>query len=199
MTRFFILLLLISFPAFSSVVGVTTLPLGQEARVITGELAGYFNKRNEMGAGLRYTQSVFENHFLDVGISGGQYSRGFTVNAGMDFQLSREDENQPRVSFKPFYMNQHFDRESSSIIGVAPTFRKTARIEEFEFYPFLALPNGIILGESDDFNFYSSLSVGASMPFPGANNEKLALTVEGNKNLGQAYDYISASASWIWK
>jgi hypothetical protein len=199
MIRFFILFLLMSSSAFSSVVGVTTHPLSREARVITGELAGYFNKRNEMGGGLRYTQSVFEKHLLDVAISGGQYSRGFTVNAGMDFELLSEEENQPRVSVKPFYMNQHFDRESSSVMGAAPTLRKTARIEEFEFYPFLALPNGMIIGESDDFNFYSSVSVGASMPFPWAQNDKLALTLEGNKNLGHAYDYVSAAVSWIWK
>lgn len=200
MTRIFILMILISTPAFSSVTGVTTHPLSDEARVISGELMGFFNRRHEMGAGLRYTHAVLDGHLLDLGIAGGQYARSFTMRAGLDFELLDEESSQPRVSIKPFWQNQRINRESYSVLGAAPTLRKSVSLEQFEFYPFIGLPNGIAIdGENDELDFYSSVSFGASMPFPGAQNDKLALTLEGNKNLGAADDYVSVLVSWIWK
>lgn len=200
MTRIFILLIFISLPAFSSVIGVTTHPLSEEARVISAELTGYFNKRHEIGAGLRYTHAVMDRHLLDFGLSGGQYARSFTLRAGLDFELLNEQEGQPRISIKPFWMNQRIDKESFTALGAAPTLRKTVSLEQFEFYPFIGLPNGICIdGENDELNFYSAVSFGASMPLPGAQNDKLILTLEGNKNLGAADDYVGALVSWIWK
>lgn len=192
-----ILFFLISIPAYASIVGVTTHPLGDEARVLSAEMTGYMSQRNEMGAGVRYTQG-FDGNLLDVTAAGGQSSRSMILGAGMDFEILREDMNQPRVSMKPFVQQMNFERESSTIIGAAPSLRKGTSVFGKEFFPYLSLPNGIKLdGESQELVFQSSLTVGASMALPRS-QERLVLSIEANKDLGASSDYVGALVSWIW-
>lgn len=189
----------LSFSTFASVVGVSTYPLAEKARVISAEMMGFMNQRHEMGAGLRYTQEVASNKLLYVSVSGGQESRGFTMGAGLDIELLSEDTNRPRISFKPFLLQEKFDDESATIIGAAPSLRLGLSYQGTEFFPYIALPNGFKIDNSnEELVYYSAFTLGASMPFPGARNERVLLTVEGNKNLGAASDSIGCLVSWMW-
>lgn len=194
-----ILLLLVSFSALASVVGISTHPLNDEARVLSAEMTGYMSQRNEMGMGLRYTQEIDSEKLLDLTASGGQDSRGLIIGGGMDFILLNEDVSQPRVSLKPYFQHQKFENSKDNLIGVAPTLRKGFSIQGNEFFPYLALPSGIkIASENDEFVYYASMTLGASMPFPGADTDKLLLSFEANKDLGASSDYIGCLFSWVW-
>lgn len=181
-------------------VGVSTHPLNDDARVFSAEMTGYMSQRHEMGAGIRYTQEVEQDRLLDLSASGGQESRGLTLGGGMDFEMLSEDVNQPRVSFKPYMQYQKFDETTSTYMGAAPTIRKGFSINGQEVFPYLAVPTGMKLdSETDEFVYYASVTLGASMPFPGANNERVLLSVEGNKNMGSTSDYVGCLVSWMWK
>lgn len=191
---------MISVSANASIVGISNYPLNEEARVLSAEMTGYMSQRNEMGAGLRYTQELARHRILDVTASGGQDSRGLIMGGGVDFELLSEDISQPRVAIKPYFQHQKFESENSNLIGAAPSLRKGFSISGQEIFPYLALPSGLkIDSETDEFVYYASMSLGASMPFPGANNDKVLLSVEGNKNMGASSDYIGCLVSWVWK
>ncbi len=191
------LIFFLSTNVFASIVGVTTHPLSDEARVLSAEMTGYMSQRNEMGAGLRYTQGLGTN-LLDVTMGGAQDSRNLMLGAGMDFGILSEDLNQPRVSVKPFIQQLTFEDESSTIIGAAPSMRKGFATMGHEVFPYLSLPNGMRLdSESQEFIFYSSLTIGASVTIPQS-QERLVVSVEANKNLGASSDYVGALVSWIW-
>ena len=194
------LLLLLSISlAQASVVGISTHPLGEEARVLSAELTGYMSQRQEMAMGLRYTQEVDPYTLIDVTASGGQDARGLQLGAGADFALLREDIYQPRVSIKPTFQFQKYEAYSASLLGVAPTIRKGFSANGFEFFPFVAVPAGMkINNANDNFVYYASLSLGASMPFPGAASEKLLLSVEANMDMGATSDYLGCLVSWVW-
>jgi hypothetical protein len=197
MTILIPILLLLPLISLASVVGVTTHPLSDDARVLSAEMTGYMSQRNEMGAGIRYTQG-FDGNLLDVTAAGGQSSRSMILGAGMDFEILREDINQPRVSMKPFVQQMNFERESSTIMGAAPSLRKGTAVFGQEIFPYLSLPNGIKLdGDTQEFVFQSSLTAGASMALPRS-QERLVLSVEANKNLGASSDYVGALVSWVW-
>jgi hypothetical protein len=192
-----LLFLLVSTNSYSSIVGITTHPLSENARVLSAEMTGYMSQRNEMGAGVRYTQG-FNRNFLDVTAAGGQDSRGMILGAGMDFEILSEDMNQPRLSVKPYAQQLNFEGESSTLLGAAPSLRKGFTAAGQEIFPFLSFPNGIRLdSDSQEFGFYSSLTFGASMAIPQS-QEKLVLSLEANKNLGASSDYVGALVSWIW-
>ncbi len=191
------ILFVVSSQTFASIVGVTTHPLNDQARVLSAEMTGYMSQRNEMGAGIRYTQG-FDGNLLDVSAAGGQDSRGMILGAGMDLEVLREDMNQPRVSVKPYAQQISFEGESSTLIGAAPSLRKGVATMGREIFPYLALPNGVkIESESQEFVFYSSLTFGASMALPDS-QERLVISLEANKNLGASSDYVGALISWVW-
>lgn len=195
-----LLLLLQVFPAAASIVGISTHPLNDRARVISAEMTGFMSQRHEMGMGLRYTQEVSDFRRLDVTASGGQDSRALTVGAGMDFELLSEELYQPRFSIKPYMHYQKFEESKESIIGAAPTLRKGFSVNGQEFFPYLAVPTGIRLDTStDEFVYYSSLTLGASLPFPGDHSNKLLISLEGNMDMGASSDYVACLVSWIWK
>lgn len=190
----------VSAPLFASVMGVTTAPLNDEARVISAEMTGYMSQRNEMGAGLRYTQETSPGRLMDFTVAGGQDSRGLIAGGGMDFELLHEDIDQPRVAIKPYVQYQKFEASNSNLIGTAPSIRKGFSVNGQEFFPYLAIPTGMkIDSTSDAFVYYASMTLGASMPFPGAHNDKVLLSIEGNKNMGGSSDYVGALVSWMWK
>ena len=194
------LLLILSFNSFAGIVGISSHPLNDEGRVLSAEMTGYMSERNEMGMGLRYTQEVAPSRVLDVTASGGQESRSLMMGMGMDFELLKETISQPRLSLKPYLHYQKFESESANLLGVAPMMRKGFSVNGQEFFPYLAIPAGMeIDSSSDEFDYYASMTIGASMPFPGANNDKLLLSVEGNKNMGSSSDYIGCLVSWVWK
>ncbi len=188
--------LFLSLSLEASVIGISTHPLNEQGRVLSAEMTGYMSQRSEMGAGLRYTQEVDQYRILDFTVSGGQDSRGLTLGAGMDFEILSEDVSQPRVSIKPYWQQQKFETESSNLVGAAPTIRKGFSLNGQEFFPYLALPAGMkIDSTTDEFVYYASMTLGASMPLPG----NILLSFEGNKNMGASSDYIGCLVSWIWK
>ena len=83
----YILLVLVfaALNAQASVIGITTHPLNEEARVLSAEMTGYMSQRQEMGMGLRYTQEVNPGQRLDIAVGSAQYSRGLFLGGGMDF------------------------------------------------------------------------------------------------------------------
>lgn len=195
-----ILVLLAALPLHASVVGLSTYPLNDEGRVLSAEMTGYMSQRNEMGAGLRYTQELNSTRILDLNVSGAQDSRGLAMGGGVDFELLNEDVSQPRISIKPYMQYVKFEDQTSNMLGAAPTIRKGVSINGHEVFPYLAIPSGMkIDSASDEFVFYSSLVLGASMPFPGANNDKILLSLEGNKDMGSTSDSIGCLVSWIWR
>jgi hypothetical protein len=197
---FITILLILPLTSFASVMGVSTHPLNEQARVLSAEMTGYMSQRNEMGMGLRYTHEVTQHQLLDFSVAGGQDSRGLIMGGGMDFELLSEDVNQPHVSMKPFFQYQKFESANSSLMGAAPSIRKGFAVQGQEFFPYLALPSGIkIDSETDEFVYYASMTFGMSMPFPGDQTNKLLLSLEGNKNMGAASDYVGCLVSWIWK
>lgn len=72
MKRIFSLLLIASVPVSASVIGISTHPLNEQAKVLSAEMTGYMSQRNEMGAGIRYTHELKRDRLLDLGVSGGQ-------------------------------------------------------------------------------------------------------------------------------
>lgn len=185
--------------ALASVVGVSTHPLSDKAKVLSAEMTGFMSGRHEMSAGLRYTQELKPTRILDVTASGGQDSRAFSLGMGVDFEAIAEDVNRPRVSFKPFFQQQRFEAERFNLVGFAPTIRKGLTLQGNEIFPYLALPAGFkIDGGTEELSYHASLTFGASMPFPGAGNDRLFLNVEGNRNMGASSDYLGCLVSWIW-
>lgn len=163
-------------------------------------MTGYMSQRNEMGAGLRYTQEVDQFKRLDVSAAGGQDSRNLQLGTGMDFEMFQEDINQPRISIKPYVQHQKFEASSATLLGTAPTIRKGFSTSGVEFFPYLAVPFGMKVDSDDNgFVYYSSLTFGASMPFPGGNNDRILLSLEGNRSMGNSSDYVGALVSWMWK
>lgn len=193
-------LILAQTSVFASVVGISSHPLNPEARVLSAEMTGYMSQRNEMGGGLRYTHEIEEGRLMDFSVAGAQDSRGLMMGAGMDFELLKEDIYQPRVSFKPYIQYQKFENTKNNMIGAAPIIRKGFSTQGVEVFPYLSLPTGMkIDGASDEFKFYSSLTLGASMPFPGSGTDKVLLSLEGNKDFGASSDYVGCLVSWVWK
>ena len=193
-------LIFVSFYSQASVVGISTHPLNDEAKVLSAEMTGYMSQRQEVGMGLRYTQELNPGRILDISASGAQNSRGLALGGGMDFELLREDVSQPRVSLKPYYQYLKYEDINQNLIGAAPTIRKGFSIEGNEFFPYLAVPTGIkINSDNQEFDYYASLTMGASMPLPAAGGDKLLVSVEGNKNLGASSDYLGVLLSWVWK
>lgn len=200
MKHILVFLLLITNAAQASIMGISNYPLNEEARVLSAEMTGYMSQRSEVGAGVRYTQEVERRKILDITASGAQDSHSFIIGGGMDFELLSEDVSQPRVGLKPYFQNQKFGTQNSNLLGAAPSLRKGFSINGQEVFPYLALPTGIkIDSTSDEFVYYASMSFGASMPFPGANNDKFLLSVEANKNMGGSSDFIGCLVSWVWK
>ena len=190
----------LSFSSVASVVGISTHPLNEEARVFSAEMTGYMSQRHEVGMGLRYTQEVNPGQLLDVNVAGAQDSRGLTMGGGMDFALLNEDVSQPRVSVKPYYQFQKFETNTYSFIGAAPTMRKGFSLQGNEFFPYLATPTGMRLnGDTNEFNYYASLTLGISMPLPVEGGDRLLISMEGNKDLGSSSDYLGVLVSWVWK
>ena len=188
--------LLLTLNVQASVIGISTHPMNDEGRVLSAEMTGYMSQRNEMGAGVRYTQEVDQDRILDFSASGGKDARGFSLGAGMDFEILSEDVSQPRVSIKPYWQQLKYEDERSNLIGAAPTIRKGFSLNGQEFFPYLAVPAGMkIDSTSDEFVYYASMTLGASMPLPGA----MLISLEGNKNMGASSDYIGCLVSWIWK
>lgn len=195
-----ICLLFVSSLSQASVVGISTHPLNEEAKVLSAEMTGYMSQRHEMGMGLRYTQEINPGQLLDLAVGGGQESRGLSFGGGMDFELLREDVSQPRLSMKPYYQYQKFDEFKQYVVGAAPTMRKGFSVNGNEFFPYLAVPAGIRIDSSNEkFDYYAALTLGASMPIPAAGGDKLLVSVEGNKDLGAAYDSLGVLLSWVWK
>lgn len=191
---------LFSLPLKASVMGISTHPLNSNGKVFSAEMMGYMSDRNEMGAGIRYTQEVDDYKTFDFKVSGGQESRGLTLGMGLDFELLNEDIIQPRVSLKPYFEHQRFEDINSTYMGLAPSVRKGFSVARQEVFPYIAVPSGIKLDSAtDEFVFYSSLSLGASMPFPMAGTDKLLLSLEANKNLGSSADSVGCMVSWVWK
>lgn len=199
--KIIILLILAICPALhASIIGISTHPLNDEARVLSAEMTGYMSRRQEVGMGVRYTQEVEQGRLLDFTAGGAQESRGLYLGGGMDFEVLREDVSQPRVSIKPYFQHQKFEDYKANLAGAAPTLRKGFSIQGNEFFPYLALPTGIKIDNSnDEFVYYASLTLGASMPLPAAGGDKLLVSVEGNKDLGASSDYLGVLLSWVWK
>ncbi len=192
-------LLIVSFKSLASVVGISTHPLNDEARVLSAEMTGYMSQRHEVGMGLRYTQELDRGQLLDLVAGGAQESRGLFLGGGMDFEILREDVSQPRLSMKPYYQYQKMDNFKQYLIGAAPTMRKGFSVNGNEFFPYLAVPTGIKVDSSNEkFDYYASLTLGASLPLPAAGGDKLLLSFEGNKDLGASSDYLGVLVSWIW-
>ncbi len=199
MKQMIFILLMVSLPASASIMGISTHPLNRQARVLRSEMTGYMSQRNEMGAGLRYTQEVAKGRLLDANVAGAQESRALTLGAGMDFELQREDVAAPRVSLKPYVQYQKFDGQSANLLGVAPALRKGFVIANQEVFPYLAVPTGLkIDSATNEFVYYASLTIGASMPFPASGTDRVLLSLEGNKNMGAASDSLGCLVSWIW-
>lgn len=193
-----LLFFIVSTSLKASVVGLTTHELGDEARLLTLETAAYMNRRHEMGFGLRYTHGIQQGQLLDIHAGSAQHSRGFNFGAGMDFEILRDEGSQPRISLKPFYQHQKVAGSKQTNLGAAPTLRKALNILETNFYPYIAVPMGVQIDSSDDeFVYLASLSLGASMAIPNT-QDKLVVSVEGNKNLGASNDSLGALISWIW-
>jgi hypothetical protein len=191
---------LIPLSTFASIIGISSHPLNQRAKVLSAEMTGYMSQKNEMGMGLRYTQETSRYRIMDFSVAGGQEARAMTVGTGMDFESLSEKINQPRVSLKPYLQYQRFEGTTSNLIGAAPSIRKGFSVQGQEFFPYLAVPSGMKIDSvTDEFVYYASVSFGASMPLPGAQNDKILLTLEGNKNMGASYDYVGCLVSWIWK
>lgn len=200
MKHILLCLIFVSFYSQASVVGISTHPLNDEAKVLSAEMTGYMSQRQEVGMGLRYTQELNPGRILDISASGAQNSRGLALGSGMDFELLREDVSQPRVSLKPYYQYLKYEDINQNLIGAAPTIRKGFSIEGNEFFPYLAVPTGIkINSDNQEFDYYASLTMGASMPLPAAGGDKLLVSVEGSKNLGASSDYLGVLLSWVWK
>ena len=190
--------LLLSLPSTASIVGISSHPLSEEAKVLSAEMTGYMSQRNEMGMGLRYTQEVSRYRTFDMNASGAQESRGLTMGAGIDFEFLSEDISRPRFSVKPYVQYQKFEEESSNLVGIAPMLRKGFSLNGQEFFPYLAVPTGLkINSDTEEFVYYASMTVGASMPFPG--NDNFLLSFEGNTNMGASSDYLGCLVSWVWQ
>jgi hypothetical protein len=198
--KILILLILAICPTLhASIIGISTHPLNDEARVLSAEMTGYMSQRQEMGMGIRYTQEIDRGQLLDFTAGGAQDSRGLYLGGGMDFEVLQEDVSQPRVSIKPYFQHQKFDDHKANLAGAAPTLRKGFSIQGNEFFPYLAVPSGIkIDSANDEFVYYASLTLGASMPIP-TSGDKLLVSVEGNKNMGASSDYLGVLLSWVWK
>lgn len=198
--KILILLLCLCSSAWASVIGISTHPLNDEARVLSAEMTGYMSQRQEVGMGVRYTQEVNRGQLLDLTAGGAQDSRGLYLGGGMDMEILHEDVSQPRVSIKPYYQHQKFEQNKMNLIGAAPILRKGFSVEGNEFFPYLAIPSGIKVDSSnDEFVYYASMTLGASMPLPAAGGDKLLVSVEANKDLGASSDYLGVLLSWVWK
>lgn len=200
MMKVLLILLFFSISNWASVVGISTHPLNGNSRVLSAEMTGYMSQRNELGAGIRYSHQINQARILDFTVGGGQESRKSHAGVGLDFELLKEDVHQPRVSVKSFFQYQNFNSESFNLIGFGPTLRKGFSVLGQELFPYVSTPIGIRVNNvTDEFVYFSSLTLGASMPLPWINRDRMLLSFEGNRNLGASSDYVGFLISWIWK
>ena len=200
MMKFFLFLWLFSVSTWASVVGISTHPLRGNSRVLGAEMMGYMSQRNELGAGIRYSHQINQAKMLDFTVGGGQESRKSHAGVGLDFELLKEDIHQPRLSVKSFFQQQKFNSERFNLVGFGPTLRKGFSVYGQELFPYVSVPMGIRVNHvTDEFVYFSSVTVGASMPLPLINRDRMLLSLEGNTNLGASSDYIGFLISWIWK
>jgi hypothetical protein len=192
----FLLSLQISQAAF---VGISTHPLNDNAKVLSAEFTGFMSQRHEVGMGARYTQEVMNGRILDLGVMGAQNSRSLMVNSSLDFKILDEDIYRPRFSLRPYLGYSKVEENVQNLVGLAPVIRKGFSLNQVEFFPYISIPTGLKINSSnDEFNFSTSLTLGSSFNFPGADSENLLMSVEGNKDLGSSSDYLTCMVSWVW-
>jgi hypothetical protein len=86
------------------------------------------------------------------------------------------------------------------MVGVAPTLRQGLSVWGYETFPYAAIPWGLrIDGVSGEFDYQTSLVLGASFPLPVGGRDKLVTSFEGGAHLGASSDYLALNLSWIWK
>jgi hypothetical protein len=186
--------------ASASIMGISNHPLGTNARLLSAEITGHMSQRNEMAAGLRYTQKVSRKRIFDLNVSGGQSSRGLQIGSGMDFELLPEKLHLPKVSIKAYHLHQRFESQSHTSVGLAPAIKKSFGFMGKEFFPYLATPLGIKINSlTSEFVYQANLTIGASLFLPGDYQDKILLSIEGNKNFGASSDFVGCLFSWIWK
>lgn len=180
--------------------GLSTQPMNSKSQLFTAQMTGYLSSVHELGIGMRYTKSTGRGRNLDAYVSGGQGSRNLNVGTGFDMEIMSEKINRPRISVKPFMQFERVEKNSFGITGMAPSLRKGLVVFDQEVTPYVALPLGIKLDNlTDEYVYYASMSAGISLPLNMDVNQKMILTLEGNKNLGASSDSVGCLVSWIWK
>ena len=194
-----IILMLSSFTALASPIGMSTYPFSDGGGAISAELTGYMNKSHEVGAGLRFTQGLNSDQNFDLYGSGSHGARSYQLGAGFSQAILSEEESRPFLGLKAFVESQKFEDTRFLSLGGAPTIRKTWSVDSFEFNTYLAVPMGMKLNnETDAFDFFAATVLGYASVFPGFDNKNLILSVEGMKNMGKSDDALAILTSWMW-
>lgn len=199
---FILSLFLISYPLYSSIIGISTHPLKEHSHAFSAEMLGHMGgsyQEREVGMGIRYTRDLDYFKRWDMAILGGEKSQQYRLGTGLEWELLSEDLERPRLGLKGFYQYLK-DRDANfSLIGLAPNLSKGFVISAIEVFPYLALPVGMRLdNNSDEFDYYFALTSGLSMPLPGDWGGDVLLNLELNRDLGASSDYIGLLISWMW-
>ena len=147
------------------------------------------------GAGLNLKPRYGVNNFLSweglVGVGAG--SRGFRLGAVADLDWFPDYESQPGIATPFFLEYNRISGDGVITIGIKPMVYKTFKGEEAEYTPFLAVPMGWNIRNSDARTFLA-LAIGSMFKVPDLNHWRF--TIEAGFNIRNSYSYLSGGVTY---
>lgn len=156
-------ILLMSFAASASTVGVSSFPFVMSKHVITTEFNSYLTDGSGMGLTAKYLHRFNEKINVDAGFGFTDGDRSSTLTAGIDTMIIPDYGRQPRVSVKTLFESAEIDSERYNSGGIAPTLSKGFIFWGKEAYPYLAVPYMVQLNTDEGtYETTAALTTGVS-------------------------------------
>lgn len=183
--------------AFGYGLGVSTHPMDEGKRFVTGEFTGLLQNGKGLGVQFRYVQRLQEKFVVDAGLGVAGGERSNRVFAGVDSMIFPDYKYQPRTSIRTYVENAREFDSRHNILGVAPTVSKGFSFWEREAHPFLAIPLELNLnGKENSYQTSLRLALGATAPIAVSEGKNLVANLEANINLKSSYTGIFAGVSY---
>lgn len=184
------------FQTFSSAqAGVFDLPVFAEPGQWAVGLEPEIQLSSPTGAGLNLKPKYGLNNLLNLqGMIGlGAGGRKFRVGATADFEWFPDYDKQPGIATPAFFEYYRLKNNGQVIVGLKPMVFKTFVGEQAEYTPFVALPIGWEIQNSETRGFVQ-VALGSNFKLPGL--DPWRFTVEAGFNVSNAYSYLSGGVTY---
>ncbi len=192
----FLILFFISSLALSSNVGMSSMPLTEYKNSFSTEIFTNINENySDPGIQLQYLYSATKKIGFDGGLRISKEDRIGLFVAG-SYVFFKDYNNQPRLSLRGFFERDRINSLDLNSFGASPTISKGLNFFGVHTYPYAALPTKLVIIEnSDDLEFASSLSLGVATKIPFEQMKDFVAIVEGNINLKNTSNNLSLGLS----